>query len=140
MATLISTFALVLAGQGAGEAQSILPRDHRNSDRTDARRDDRASQSCTDELREYARKNDEQQQRLHRQHGEWHRAHDRDTSDNSVRQHNELHVRLDRTRREWERTPKPVRCEAERSAERTRDGRAKRVVPEKKPGKRERGN
>ena len=133
MATLISTFAMVLAGHAAGEAQSAQ-RDERSSARVDARRDDRKTLPCSAELREYARRNDEVEQRLYRAHRDWHREHDRDTRDDAVRKHNELHARIDRTREQWERTPRPQRC-----AE-LRKGEAGRGEVEKKPNKRKPGN
>jgi hypothetical protein len=132
MAIVISTWALLLASGAPGEAQSTgndsvaraarraagqaLSRDHRNSDRMNERQDSRDRGSCAQELREYARKNDEFEQWLRKQHIDWHRGHDGEL-DNFVRQHQALHGRLDRARLNWQSQNRPPRCARGRGKE-----------------------
>ncbi len=124
MATVISTWALILAGGAVAEAQSTSaehterrpridsqrePRDDRSLGRVDARMDSRTQDSCALELRQYARKVDELEERLHKQHISWHRGHDGER-ENFIRQHEALHERLDRARKQWRSANPPPRC------------------------------
>jgi hypothetical protein len=123
MAVVISTWALVLAGQAEVDGQTARdstqrarmgasreqPRDQRSWARPDARRDDRATSDCAIEMREYARRRDEFETWLRKQHIEWHRLHDGER-DNWIRQHQALHGVQDRTRQEWARRNPAPRC------------------------------
>ncbi|MGH7460558.1 MAG: hypothetical protein ACREMA_05965 [Longimicrobiales bacterium] len=125
MIMAISTIALVFAGSSNVGAQvradssrrpnpfdlgQVLRRDDRSVGRDDARRDGRSQQSCQVESRDQSRKNDEHDQRLHREHEQWHRRYDGGGRENWLRAHQALHERLDRVRMQWERSSRPPQC------------------------------
>jgi SH3-like domain-containing protein len=125
MAIAISTIALVLAGGSAVEAQVRADstrgsrpadegrspqRDDRSVGRKDGRADSRTVPSCQNELRDYSRRYDQLEQRLYREHEDWHRARDRDRSDDWLKEHQALHEKRDRERARWERSNRPPAC------------------------------
>jgi hypothetical protein len=129
MAMAITTIALVLAGGSAVEAQvradssrRLSPagagrfpqRDDRSVGRADERSDSRSVQGCKEEQREYSRKYDQLEQRLYREHEDWHRARDRERSDNWLKEHQALHQKRDRERATWERSNRPPACKNQR--------------------------
>lgn len=77
---------------------------NRDRDRNDScdRGSERLREQCMDAVRDYAHQRTELQQRLRRQHADWHRTHEF-TDRNYVRQHNQLHERLDRAQAEFDR-------------------------------------
>lgn len=107
MRTGIIVLALLAAAATTAEAQIRVGTSRPSGDntRTTERRPvystSRNTNSCAVDMRELGRQRAELEQRLRREHQEWHRVHNEDR--NYVRAHNAQHDRLERVRDDWRR-------------------------------------